>query len=71
MPVYTDIRNGKTRKETIVRKIAGDPKKLRDDLVQYLAIDEERVWVGKVTAHVYMKGHHKTKVEQFLAERGF
>jgi large subunit ribosomal protein L49 len=71
LPVYTDTRNGNTRKETIVRKIAGDPRPLRDAIKELLQVDVDRVWVGKVTGHVYVKGHHKPAIEKFLAEKGF
>ena len=71
LPVYQDIRNGGTRKETIVRKLAGDAGSLRDELRILLGVEDERVWVGKVTGHVYVKGHHKPAIEKFLAEKGF
>jgi large subunit ribosomal protein L49 len=71
LPVYTDIRNGKTRKETIIRKITGDPRPLRDAVRELLQVDTDRVWVGKVTGHVYVKGHHKPAIEKFLSGKGF
>lgn len=71
LPVYHDTRNGGTRRETIIRKISGDPAPLRDAIRDYLGVAEDRVWVGKVTGHVYVKGHHKATVDRFLVERGF
>jgi large subunit ribosomal protein L49 len=71
LPVYHDTRNGNTRKETIIRKIAGDPAPLRDAIRELLDVDAERVWVGKVTGHVHVKGHHKPAIEKFLAAKGF
>jgi large subunit ribosomal protein L49 len=71
LPVYHDTRNGNTRKETIIRKITGDPAPLRDAIRDLLELKEDRIWVGKVTGHVYVKGHHKGVIEQFLAEKGF
>ncbi|KIW02803.1 uncharacterized protein PV09_05864 [Verruconis gallopava] len=71
LPVYHDTRNGNTRKETIIRKISGDARPLRDAIRELLGVEAEKVWIGKVTGHVYVKGHHKAKIERFLAEKGF
>lgn len=71
LPIYQDTRNGNTRKETIIRKIFGDAGALRDDIREALKLDEDKVWVGKTTGFVYIKGHHKNPVYTFLTHKGF
>ena len=55
----------------MVRKIAGDPHALRDELEKEFGLDKKTCYVKHPAGHVVMKGHHKLKVVEFLQQRGF
>ena len=66
LPVYTDFRNGRNRKITIVRKYAGD--------VLALSREVERVCESPVTRYhgrIEVKGLHKERLTNWLASLGF
>ena len=66
LPVYTDTRLGGSKKVTIVRKYAGD--------VADLGYRLQRLCDKPVTqfhGRLEVKGHHKQKVEEWLASLGF
>lgn len=66
LPIYTDYRNGRTRKVTILRKFAGD--------VAVLGRALERVCESPVTLYhgrIEVKGLHQQKVAGWLTSLGF
>ncbi|RSH85832.1 uncharacterized protein EHS24_004012 [Apiotrichum porosum] len=78
LPVYTDIKNGRTQVKTIVRKIRGSAGALKTDLQQYLAdghIDPltppPTVTVRPTSGHVEVKGRAVFEIKQWLEARGF
>jgi hypothetical protein len=73
LPVYLDLKAGKTLRQTRIRKIVGDVHKLKDDLVKELGLNPEfeKAEVGAVTGHIVIKGWHRAKVENFLKGKGF
>ncbi|BEJ18033.1 hypothetical protein CspHIS471_0703100 [Cutaneotrichosporon sp. HIS471] len=78
LPVYTEYRNGRSNRLTIVRKITGDVGALRNDIAQYLAdghIDPlkapPKVYVRPTSGHVEIKGHWAEEIKEWLAMRGF
>uniref|UniRef100_A0A7S3XRT8 Large ribosomal subunit protein mL49 n=1 Tax=Heterosigma akashiwo TaxID=2829 RepID=A0A7S3XRT8_HETAK len=66
LPVYTDIRNGRTKTFTIVRRIEGDPEPLRRDLS---ALTGARA-VARA-GRVEVPGNHVPRVRAWLAGLGF
>ncbi|BEI86998.1 hypothetical protein CcaverHIS002_0703440 [Cutaneotrichosporon cavernicola] len=78
LPVYTEYRNGRSNRLTVVRKISGDVGALRNDIAQYLAdghIDPlkapPKVYIRPTSGHVEIKGHWAEEIKEWLAMRGF
>ncbi|KAJ2612372.1 mitochondrial large ribosomal subunit [Coemansia sp. RSA 1365] len=69
LPVYTEIRNGRTRKLTILRRIDGDLGALRADISK--ALDEESVVVKAISRQLVIKGDRSTELRKWLTEKGF
>jgi len=72
LPVFTDIRNGLTRKLTIIRKVEGDV----DALVSHLKKDFPQVpgdvFVSKpYLQQVVIKGFVRDEIMIWLAQKGF
>lgn len=69
LPVYIDIRNGKTRKLTVVRRIEGDLEALRTDLSQIM--DSSFIQIKKLSQQIVVKGDRQEEIRKWLAQRGF
>ncbi|KAJ2162147.1 mitochondrial 54S ribosomal protein img2 [Coemansia sp. RSA 552] len=69
LPVYTDIRNGRTRRQTIVRRIDGDVQALGADIAAEFGSDV--VAVKNVSRQVVIKGDLSREVREWLTQRGF
>ncbi len=70
LPVYTDYKRGGNLHLTLVRKVSGDLKVLREELVAGLQKSEEDVNINWTTSQIVVKGHCKEEVEQLLSARG-
>ncbi|RUP42723.1 mitochondrial large subunit ribosomal protein-domain-containing protein [Jimgerdemannia flammicorona] len=70
LPVYTDIRNGRTRHLTIIRRIEGDVNKLRKDLLELLP-SPQLISVNELNNQIVIKGFWQYEVTAWLAKRGF
>jgi large subunit ribosomal protein L49 len=66
LPVYSDIRNGRTRYLTIVRKFSGDVKELKEELERLLGLPVTEK-VGKLV----IPGKHVATVKNWLKQLGF
>jgi len=66
LPVYTEYRNGGTRKLTVLRKYRGDVNALKRELIM-LCNEEITEKVGSLV----IKGLHGPKVVQWLESKGF
>ncbi|KAG6353379.1 hypothetical protein INS49_007459 [Diaporthe citri] len=71
LSVYNDARAGGTKKQTVVKKIVGDARALRDEIVEELQFPRDDVKINPVTGHVKIKGFHADKVQKWLEARGF
>ncbi|CAK9782201.1 hypothetical protein CC85DRAFT_282214 [Cutaneotrichosporon oleaginosum] len=78
LPVYSEYRNARSNRLTVVRKVSGDVGALRNDIAQYLAdghIDPLRappkVYIRPTSGHVEIKGHWVEEIKEWLAMRGF
>lgn len=69
-PIYTDYKRGGNLKSTTVRKITGDLSALRDELRVFLNLKNEEVLINRLTQQVKLKGHHTSKITEFLKARG-
>ncbi|KAJ1830386.1 mitochondrial 54S ribosomal protein img2 [Coemansia sp. RSA 2711] len=69
LPVYTDYRNGRTLKQTVVRRIDGDIDALRTDIAAALNLDT--VATRGVSRQLVIKGDHALEVRRWLTEKGF
>ncbi|OZJ06858.1 hypothetical protein BZG36_00219 [Bifiguratus adelaidae] len=69
LPVYTELKNGKTRRETIIRRIEGDAEKLRHDLMA--SFEGVAVQRNPRTNHLIIKGWHTAEIREWLASKGF
>ncbi|KAJ2895185.1 mitochondrial 54S ribosomal protein img2, partial [Coemansia aciculifera] len=54
LPVYTDIKNGKTRKQTTVRRIEGDLEALRTDMSK--ALSDSSIQIKRASQQLVIKG---------------
>lgn len=66
LPVYTDIRNGNTKKVTVVRKYSGDAIEL-GRRVEAVCQSPVKVFHGRIE----VKGHHKPQLVEWLESAGF
>jgi large subunit ribosomal protein L49 len=73
LPIYSDIKAGKTLKLTRIRKITGDVQALKNEIIQALKLDPERekAEVNPLTGHIVIKGRHTRSLQKFLTEKGF
>lgn len=55
----------------MVKKIVGDPRALKDELVEELRFPVDDVKINPVTNHIKIKGFHADKVQKWLEARGF
>lgn len=55
LPVYADVRSGGTRKETVIRKIAGNTQDLKKDILDELKFKKDHVNINPVTGHIRIK----------------
>jgi len=55
LPVYKLAKRGGSLKQTRLRKIEGDVKALRGDLMEALGLGEGEVKVNQLTGHVLIK----------------
>lgn len=55
LSVYNDARAGGTRKQTVVKKIVGDARALRDELAEELQFPVDDVKINPVTGHIKIK----------------
>eukprot|EP00300_Choanocystis_sp_HF-7_P036935 c52899_g1_i1.p1 GENE.c52899_g1_i1~~c52899_g1_i1.p1 ORF type:complete len:156 (-),score=27.88 c52899_g1_i1:67-534(-) len=67
LPVYSDIRNGRTRHITIVRKVTGDMLAMKHDLSLVCGGAEVVAKAG----HLEVVGDYKTAVRAWLKSLGF
>ncbi|KAJ0109354.1 hypothetical protein J7T55_000279 [Diaporthe amygdali] len=71
LSVYNDARAGGTKKQTVVKKIVGDARALRDEIAEELKFPKDDVKINPVTGHIKIKGFHADKVQKWLEARGF
>ncbi|KAJ2089830.1 mitochondrial 54S ribosomal protein img2 [Coemansia sp. RSA 986] len=69
LPVYVDIKNGKTRKLTLVRRIEGDIQALRNELSSFL--DDGSIQIKSISNQLVIKGDRSSEVREWLTKRGF
>ncbi|KAJ1733311.1 mitochondrial large ribosomal subunit [Coemansia biformis] len=69
LPVYTDIRNGRTRMLTLVRRITGDLGALRADLAKELG--DESIAIKSAAQQLVIKGDRTKEIREWLTKRGF
>lgn len=55
LSVYNDARAGGTKKQTVVKKIVGDARALRDEIVEELQFPRDDVKINPVTGHIKIK----------------
>ncbi|KAF9364149.1 hypothetical protein BGX34_002363 [Mortierella sp. NVP85] len=69
LPVYTDIRNGGTRQQIIVRKIQGNAGALRTEMLQtYPGAD---IRVNERSNQLVLQGFPIAEIRQWLTIKGF
>ena len=67
MPVYSDFKNGRTRKLTIVRKIVGDEEALAAEIHRVTGGAEVTVRPGRIE----VLGDRRTELKNWLMGLGF
>lgn len=53
--VYNDARAGGTKKQTVVKKIVGDARALKDEIAEELHFPKDDVTINPVTGHIKIK----------------
>ena len=67
LPIYSDFRNDRTRKLTIVRKITGDINEFKEELSKVVSNSPITEKVGRLE----VKGLHRPVIEVWLRRLGF
>jgi large subunit ribosomal protein L49 len=70
-PVYADYKSHRTLKLTMVRRITGDAHSLCRELASELGLEKGKYSVKHPANIVVLKGKFKTKVVEFLRNKGF
>lgn len=68
LPVYSDIKNGHSRRVTVLRKYSGDVRELKDELARLLG---ESTKIEEHSASLQINGHHVLKLKRWLRRLGF
>lgn len=68
LPVYSDIKNGHSRRVTILRKYSGDVRELKEELTRLLG---ENTTIEEHSASLQITGHHVLKLKRWLRRLGF
>ncbi|KAG9283985.1 hypothetical protein G9A89_005492 [Geosiphon pyriformis] len=75
LPVYFDIRNGRTQLLTVVRRIQGDIKALVEDLRQELFPNKGRkkhtIIIKQNCSQIVVKGRFDQEIKLWLHKKGF
>ncbi|KAJ2845716.1 mitochondrial large ribosomal subunit, partial [Coemansia erecta] len=69
LPVYVDIKNGKTRKLTLIRRIEGDIQALREELSNSLG--DSSVQIKSTSGQLVIKGDRASEIREWLTKKGF
>ncbi|KAJ2608362.1 mitochondrial 54S ribosomal protein img2 [Coemansia sp. RSA 1804] len=69
LPVYLDIKNGKTRKLTLVRRIEGDIHAIHKELSSHLK--DATVQIKSISNQLVIKGDRSKEVREWLTKKGF
>ncbi|CAG8475072.1 3844_t:CDS:2 [Funneliformis mosseae] len=74
LPVYVDVKNGRTRVLTEISRVEGDVEELCNDIRKELFYESQEknlVRVNHTNNHVIIKGRHGFMVKEWLAKKGF
>ncbi|KAJ2451127.1 mitochondrial 54S ribosomal protein img2 [Coemansia sp. RSA 2336] len=69
LPVYVDVKNGRTRKLTIVRRIEGDINAFHREITN--ALNLETLAIKNASSQLVFKGDCAEEVRRWLTEKGF
>jgi large subunit ribosomal protein L49 len=70
LPVYSDIKNGHTRRLTIIRRIYGDIPALSMQLKRQFP-DMQKVTVKPLQQKIVVKGDWVSEIKLYLTDLGF
>ncbi|CAG8492876.1 1400_t:CDS:2 [Diversispora eburnea] len=75
LPVYSDIRNGKSRVLTVIRRVEGDIQALRDDIKREVFPNDTAtrsiIGINHTNNQIVIKGDHTYKMKKWLIKKGF
>ncbi|KAJ2554640.1 mitochondrial 54S ribosomal protein img2 [Coemansia sp. RSA 1933] len=69
LPVYVDIKNGKTRRLTLIRRIEGDIQALHKDLSS--SLNDSSIQINSISNQLVIKGDRASEVREWLSKKGF
>ncbi|CAJ0637485.1 11909_t:CDS:2 [Entrophospora sp. SA101] len=69
LPIYSDIRNGRTRILTVLRRIEGDTEALHKELQKLFP--NTLVTINDNTGHIIIKGDYRHELNDWLTKKGF
>lgn len=72
LPIYTDYKNGRTKKITILRKFSGDRKELREEVWRVLGGPKNPgLEVVERAGSLEIKGDYTWQLQMWLKRLGF
>ncbi|KAB5542591.1 putative mitochondrial large ribosomal subunit L49 [Coniochaeta sp. 2T2.1] len=71
LPVYQDTKRGGNKKLTVLKKVQGDARVLKEDLRTELGLEEGQIRINHVTGHIEIVGFRKDDVVNYLTKQGF
>ncbi|OIW26597.1 hypothetical protein CONLIGDRAFT_716855 [Coniochaeta ligniaria NRRL 30616] len=71
LPVYQDTKRGGNKKLTVLKKIEGDARALKEALKAELKLEDGQIKINHVTGHIEIVGFRKDEVVSYLTKQGF
>lgn len=68
LPVYSDIKNGYSRRVTVLRKYSGNVVEIKEELHRLLGPQTK---VEEHQGEIQINGHHVLKLKRWLRRLGF
>jgi len=71
LPIYHAARRGGSLHQTLVKKIQGDIKALKEELQDTLNLEDKHITINHLNNSIIIKGWVKSEIAEFLRARHF
>ncbi|KAI1435833.1 mitochondrial large subunit ribosomal protein-domain-containing protein [Xylaria sp. CBS 124048] len=71
LSIYEKTKAGGNKKLTVLKYIEGDIGALRVDIRDALALSDKDIYINGLTNHIWVKGHKRNEIHNFLLTIGF